>query len=201
MGSSHITNLRKHNTLVVNNAVIIFKDQPGARIVNLSQMLERARMRGERAPNYVIFHIGSNDMGISSCKEIRDKLNRLFKCFRQALPRACLVWSDILPRRYWTEAVNQVSIEKTRKIINKLIRHDIIATGGKVIRHTNLLNIYENFRKYDVVHLSDCGNTIFSNNFVQALTLFINDSTITQYPQPVIRNDQFPIDTFITHRQ
>ena len=186
MGSSHISHLRqfnRSNPLMINNCTLIFKDRPGAKITHIAEMLEKAKVRGERAPNYVILHIGSNDLGTVSCKEMREKLNRLFKCFRQAVPRAQIIWSDILPRRFWTEADNQVSIEKTRKILNKLIRHDLLTYfGGKAIRHINIGNIYQNFKRYDVVHLSQCGYQIFANNILQGLKLFFADNSAILYP-------------------
>ena len=41
------------------------------------------------------------------------------------MPNTLIVWSDILQRRYWHNANNGKSIEKTRKRVNLLVRNQV----------------------------------------------------------------------------
>ena len=73
---------------------------------------------------------GSNDLGVVKGKELIENI-------RAAILLAILyldlkiIWSDILPRRYWHYGVNHGAIEGTRKRVNiavrKVVKEEITA--------------------------------------------------------------------------
>ena len=82
-----------------------------------------------------------------------------------------ILYGSIYCRRYWH---NGISIEKTSKRVNLLVRNQVISIGGCAIRHCNLhareVNVYRN----DGTHLSNSGTEIYLNNIQGALERFIS---------------------------
>lgn len=119
-------------------------------------------------PDVIIIHLGSNDLA-SIAKPITSfELIRNIECsvlrFRSLIPNIKLVWSDILPRRYWHGAKKPNKVDKARKRVNCSARTIFKREGGSVIQHPDIrfneVALYRN----DGIHLSDTGNSIFVND-------------------------------------
>jgi hypothetical protein len=63
------------------------------------------------APNILVIQLGSNDLGILKGKELIELIRLDVLRLRPLLPNIILVWSEILPRRYWHVVNNQVAVE------------------------------------------------------------------------------------------
>jgi hypothetical protein len=89
-------------------------------------------------------------------------------------PDLKLIWSEILQRRYWHNANNQVAIETSRKRVNLAIKNIFLneIQKGCIIRHPNITVKEKSLLRYDGVHLSDVGNNIYLNNIQGALEAF-----------------------------
>ena len=152
----------------------------------VQDMIENAARDALPAPHIIIIHTASNNMGFTNtAREIQESIDNLLHIVKRLFPDACLIWSDILVRRFWTEARCQDDIEETRKRLNKRIRHKFWACGGRVIRHPNIKPIYEHFQKYSVVHLSSEANRIFMDNLMDGLASFDRSPTKNNYSADV----------------
>ena len=98
------------------------------------------------------------------------------------MPNTLIVWSDILQRRYWHNANNGKSIEKTRNRVNLLVRNQVISIGGCAIRHCNLRAREVNLYRNDGTHLSNSGTEIYLNNIQGALEHFISSGGSLVFP-------------------
>ncbi|CAG2241963.1 unnamed protein product [Mytilus edulis] len=125
-------------------------------------------------PQILIIHLGSNDFGLIKGKELIEQIRLDIMRLHVLLPNLSLVWSEILPRRYWHLAENQVAINSTRKRVNaavcKIFKEEL--NHGLVICHPNIKAQERDLFRHDGVHLSDVGNDVFLNNVQGALESF-----------------------------
>jgi lysophospholipase L1-like esterase len=121
-------------------------------------------------PQILIIQLGSNDLGIVKGKELIEIILRL----RTLYPGLKLIWSEILQRRYWHNANNQVAIETSRKRVNLAIKNIFLneIQKGCIIRHPNITVKDKSLFRYDGVHLSDVSNNTYLNNIQGALDAF-----------------------------
>jgi hypothetical protein len=98
------------------------------------------------------------------------------------MPNTLIALSNILQRRYWHNANNGKSIEKTRKRVNLLVRNQVISIGGCAIRHCNLRAREVNLYRNDGTHLSNSGTEIYLNNIQGALEHFISSGGSLVFP-------------------
>lgn len=71
----------------------------------------------------LIMQLGSNDLGIVKGKELIELIMCDILRLRTLYPDLKLIWSEILQRRYWHNANNQVAIETSRKRVNLAIKN------------------------------------------------------------------------------
>ncbi|VDI31239.1 Hypothetical predicted protein [Mytilus galloprovincialis] len=131
-------------------------------------------LRCYQPPQILIIHLGSNDLGLIKGKELIEQIRLDIIRLHVLLPNLFLVWSEILPRRYWHLAENQVAINSTRKRVNAAVRNIFKEelNHGLVICHPNIKVQERNLFRHDGVHLSDIGNDVFLNNVQGALESF-----------------------------
>lgn len=126
-------------------------------------------------PHVLIIQLGSNDLGKVLGKDLIENIKLDLLRLRTLYPHLKLVWSEILPRRYWHFADNFDAIEETRKRVNtavrKFLREDI--DKGYVIRHRNITHLERDLYRFDGTHLSDIGNSAYLNNMQAALEMFL----------------------------
>ena len=114
----------------------------------------------------MIIHLGSNDLGILKGKELIELIRLDVLRLRTLLPNVILVRSEILTRRYWRVANNQVAVENSRKRVNTAAKAIFLneIQKGFIIRHPNIRVTENVLYRYDGVHLSDAGNSVYLNN-------------------------------------
>ncbi|CAC5401645.1 unnamed protein product [Mytilus coruscus] len=149
--------------------------QRGMKWKNLLPSVEE-NLRCYPAPQILTIHLGSNDLGLIKGKKLIEQIRLDIMRLHVLLPNLSLVWSEILPRRYWHLAENQVAINSTRNRVNAAVRNIFKEelNHGLVICHPNIKAQERDLFRHDGVHLSDVGNDVFLNNVtVQgALELF-----------------------------
>ena len=93
-------------------------------------------------PSIILIHCGGNDLcNIQNGKllyNIKDTLRQLMS----SLPNTTVIWSYILPRRIWMNAMNKKAIERARARVNRGVRSYLHKVGGKAIKHTDFDDIH-----------------------------------------------------------
>ncbi|CAC5390987.1 unnamed protein product [Mytilus coruscus] len=147
--------------------------QRGMKWKNLLPSVEE-NLRCYPPPQILIIHLGSNDLYLIKGKKLIEQIRLDIMRLHVLLPNLSLVWSEILLRRYWHLAENQVAINSTRKRVNAAVRNIFREelNHGLVICHPNIKAQERDLFRHDGVHLSDVGNDVFLNNVQGALELF-----------------------------
>ena len=142
-------------------------------------------LRSNPAPNILVIQLGSNDLGILKGKELIELIKLDVFRLRTLLPNVILVWSEILPRRYWHVANNQVAVENSRKRVNTAAKAIFLNEIQKefTIRHPNSRVTENVLYRYDGVHLSDAGNNVYLNNIQGGLELCFSNVDCKLFPQ------------------
>ncbi len=135
-----------------------------------------------RAPDYLIIHLGGNDLGTEktydTCSRLRDAIRKVLIF----MPHCKVVWSEILARRCYTAATFQTGMDSARKKVNKKARSYVRGLNGYVIRHTNITdNHIDLYRRHDVVHLSQLGNRVFLDNLYNGINFILNSKSGCEY--------------------
>ena len=93
-------------------------------------------------PQNVLIQLGSNDLVILKSKELIELIRLDVLRLQVLFPELILIWSEILPRRYWHFADNQVLLLNTWKRTNTAVKSICKSNIGKgfTIRHPNILS-------------------------------------------------------------
>lgn len=124
----------------------------------------------EDPPEFILLHVGGNDLKRTPVKALKDVLISLFAFIKETMPRAKVIWSDILPRNWGDD---NKGLMKARKRLNTFAIKLSKQSGGYYVRHMNLAHIDHATFLEDGVHLSPLGNELFLNNIVYGLQHFV----------------------------
>ncbi|XP_041346999.1 uncharacterized protein LOC121366737, partial [Gigantopelta aegis] len=140
----------------------------------------RKRLVENPPPQYIVLHVGSNDVTEIATAELCVKVERDIHSLSQSLlsSKCILVWSDLLPRLTWRGGNSVTAIEKKRKRVNRSGRKAVLAGGGRVIRHDDITFDCPQLFRSDGVHLDDIGNAIFVNTLQGALETFLTSTKL-----------------------
>ena len=102
---------------IVKNAFIVARQQPGGINLGLSiinveiwwqgirglvieQIMKQivTMLQYEDPPNYIFLHVSANSIGHSKIGHIRNQLKVTINWIHNNLPKAIIIWSQILPR-------------------------------------------------------------------------------------------------------
>ena len=144
--------------------------------------------RQDKYPKFVLIHCGSNDLTTEGMtgKYIIEKIKTSFLRYKALFSKTILIWSSILPRRYWHYAPlgTGAQIDKKRKRVNAAVRAFVLESGGKIINNDSYINVTEvSLYRQDGCHLSKLGNEVLIKNWKLAVNLFLETNT-SQYPSP-----------------
>lgn len=142
--------------------------------MRLKDLLNRIKLmlRYEEPPNYLVIHIGGNDLGEIKTGVLRNRLKHYVNNIKELLLNTTLVWSQILPRLTWRYSANIDAMDRSRQRINSSLASYIIRHGGHYIRYPDI-SPNSTFICQDGVHLTDIGNYIFLNTIQGALEAFL----------------------------
>ncbi|XP_072000656.1 uncharacterized protein [Engystomops pustulosus] len=125
----------------------------------------RSRLRSgfERwgQPNVLIIHAGGNDLGSFPMRNLVKDMKRDVLWLLAEYPDVLLVWSEMVRRERWRNAVSVAALNRARIKINKCMGKFVRLNGGLVVRH-GLLEADRNYTGKDGVHLTDLGLDVFN---------------------------------------
>ena len=128
-------------------------------------------LKVEDPPDFLLLHVGGNDIGQTPIKIMKDILLRLLSFIRKAFrPTTRLIWSEILPRRLALE--NKGLLSASRRF-NSFATKSVKQTSGFYLRHINLRTVDNVNYLLDGVHLSPAGNKLFLDNLSFGLHNFL----------------------------
>lgn len=117
-------------------------------------------------PDMLIIHLGGNDINRTAREELLSTMKNSLNSVRYILPDCLMVWSDILPRRYWKQGTTLVedldkTVDRNRELINSKMHTIIDELGGTAVTHEN---IGPELYRPDGIHLSGRGIDTFNKN-------------------------------------
>ena len=136
----------------------------------------RTMMKLEDPPNYIVVHIGGNDLGNTRLGYLHYQLEQFMSWLSIQLPETALIWSQILPRLSWRYSKNTEAMDKGRRRLNSSIGAYMIKHGGCYLLYPDIKATHE-FISTDDVHLTKLGNNIFLNIIQGGLEAIISRGT------------------------
>ena len=136
----------------------------------------RTMMNLEDPPNYILVHIGGNDLGNIRLGYLHYLLERFMSWLSVQLPETALIWSQILPRLKWRSSENTDAMDKGRRRLNSSIGAYMTKHGGCYLRYPDIKATHK-FISNDDVHLTKLGNSIFLNIIQGGLEAIISRGT------------------------
>ena len=125
------------------------------------------------SPDVLVIHCGGNDIGTHSLWGLQGFMKRIMYNLIQRFPQTCVVWSHILPRRYWRHALSCEAADKSRMRINSSISAFTLKHGGAYISYPDIVPFHNSkMLQTDGVHLSMLGNSNFINTLQGAINTF-----------------------------
>ena len=119
----------KHLALRDKNVQIPWFGVRGMKWEQFDSMLY-SKLGANAAPNYLVMHFGSNDLGIVPGLELFNRIICSFLRCKLLLPDSTIIYSDILPRLYWHSAKSASKIDAMRKDVNRKVKNFLKAEGG-----------------------------------------------------------------------
>ena len=69
------------------------------------------KLKSSPPPNYLLVHLGSNDLGLIPGIELFHPIKCSFLRCKVLAPNMTIIWSDMLPRLYWHNAKSVRNID------------------------------------------------------------------------------------------
>ena len=161
---------------------ILWQGRSGLTLDRLKNYI-RTLMSLEDPPNYILFHIGGNDLGCKKLGYLHYLLVRFLSWLaKKKMPDSMLIWSQILPRLNWRYSKNLAAMDKCGRRLNSSIGAHITRNGGCYIRYPDF-KATNQFISPDGVHLTKLGNAIFLNTIQGGLeTIILSNTGGVTYP-------------------
>lgn len=134
------------------------------------------------SPQFIVMHCGGNDLGQIPLSKLLYRVKWDIRLMASVFPDCQLVWSFILPRITWRYSQRPRCMEQARNRVNRLAAKEVLACGGRIIRHPQFIGKPHNLYSSDGVHLSKLGNYLFLNNIQGALEYFVRDGSSRHFP-------------------
>lgn len=120
-------------------------------------------------PHILVLHLGGNDLGLVKGKALTLQALEDFRVIHQRWPGVHIVWSAMLPRRVWREALDAKAIERARKKANWEVGRTLLGGPGSYVSHPEIQAADGSLYRGDGVHLSEKGNQLFLESLRQGL--------------------------------
>ena len=141
----------------------------------------RPLLARQASPRSILIHLGSNNLGKIPLRSLIDWSKAELQWLANNSPDSCIIWSDILARRFYTGARSQKQMEANRKVYNSRMRSFVIANGGKAVRHLSISWDSVGIFRRDGVHLNAEGNRRLNSDLQGALIAFSMDPSLVEY--------------------
>ncbi|XP_069842115.1 uncharacterized protein [Dendropsophus ebraccatus] len=123
----------------------------------------------DRSPDVLVVHAGGDDLGSIGIrhliKDIKFDMLRLQTLF----PGSIVIWSEIVNRHTWSQAITQKGIQQARIKVNKGVSKFLTKNGVLVVRHRGLEDGSPHLFKGDGIQLNPAGNDIWCINIQEGI--------------------------------
>lgn len=149
----------------------------GGTIASTKASLMKAWTSHQEPPAAIIIHVGTNDMGRSSCLALREQLADLWTFISCMSNEIKPIWSDMLPKAGLRHAgdLNPEDcqrIDRIRKDTNRFVRRLSTRYGGSFVTHPAITLDKTHLFRDDGLHLSNAGCHRFMGDFHQIFSRF-----------------------------
>ncbi|XP_054828286.1 uncharacterized protein LOC129324873 [Eublepharis macularius] len=148
-------------------ATVEWQGRRGLRWPGLLPLLFRGRL--QPPPHIVVIHLGGNDLGMVQGKALSVQVAVDLAYINDRWPGVLVIWSEMLQRRVWREALNPKAIERARRKTNHDIRKALGQGLGIYLPHPRIRAEFANLYRGDGVHMSPEGNELFLDDLRQGL--------------------------------
>ncbi|XP_078530633.1 uncharacterized protein LOC144817736 isoform X4 [Lissotriton helveticus] len=139
---------------------IVWKGKEGMRWKELLPCLNKWMVQG-RCPDVLLIHLGENDLceekGVVLMRAMKKDLVRL----KEQWAACHVLWTELVPRRVWTGALNPKAIDRARRKVNLEISRFCRHLGFGRVMHKELRFEAVEFFRDDGVHLSRIGMDLY----------------------------------------
>ncbi|KAL8207313.1 UNVERIFIED_CONTAM: hypothetical protein K2H54_054582 [Gekko kuhli] len=101
----------------------------------------------------IISQFGENDL--TSCKRLGPAIQVVLHALHTQFSSTLVFWSDLLDMRKWCSTHNPEKVNVARKKVTKAVDDFVIAVGGQLIQHPDILFKQEAHFRPNAVHLLD----------------------------------------------
>ncbi|CAG2223357.1 unnamed protein product [Mytilus edulis] len=131
--------------------------------MNWQELVPRIKylLRFEQEPDFLIIHCGGNNIGSCKLHNFRRQIKSSLCKVSELLPKAKLIWSQILPRLVWRNGQNIKSLNRAAVRINNFAGWLCLKSGGGYIKYPEITWNEKGLFNMDGVHLSNMGNELF----------------------------------------
>ncbi|XP_053105220.1 uncharacterized protein LOC128324555 [Hemicordylus capensis] len=124
-------------------------------------------------PDILVLHLGENDLGKRTGLSIVQQASSDLSLLQEWMPGVLILWVNWLQRRVWWNARSGLCLEKARRKASAAIGKLVIAAGGAVIHHPNVVARLPELYRADGVHLSELGCDLYLGNIQRRLAEFL----------------------------
>ncbi|XP_029431731.1 uncharacterized protein LOC115075482 [Rhinatrema bivittatum] len=118
------------------------------------------------SPAVLIIHLGGNDIGVFSCRQLLSHMRKDLSSIMNAMPGTRVGWSDIIIRiKHQKLNLWKKGVKKLNRQIGKWVQDQ----GGFWIGHDWSWEQLAGLFREDGVHLSDIGVDLFNNTLQESL--------------------------------
>ncbi|XP_054851803.1 uncharacterized protein LOC129340933 [Eublepharis macularius] len=110
--------------------------------------------RSAPPPHFLVIHLGGNDLGWVKGKALTLQAQADLRFILSRWPGVLIIYSAILPRRVWKEALDHDAVERTRRKANKAMFKALGEGLGVYLPHPQIRDTYADLFRGDGVHLS-----------------------------------------------
>ena len=151
---------------------VIWVGMPGMSWYSMVSLVH-AMVNAFGVPRALLLHVGANDIGAWSTKELIYHMKFALFIIKRMIPGCALIYSCMLPRTLWRYSANYNAMERSRKRVNRGVRTYLLNNGGYVLKHLDLDDGHTALFAPDGIHLSFLGNDIFINAIQGAIEQFL----------------------------
>ena len=186
IGDSLIGQAGSTNAQLAGGGEVTWKGVGGSRFFGLVKRLLRYQsLLGNSWPTTIILHVGTCELFRNKLGDIRRRLRETLLGFRELCPQSRIIWSDILPRRFYEEEFEEGCGKRSTITLNKYA-HQVIRkelTNSCYIRHSHIFNPAKvALFAPDGLHLSDEGKVALQKNLSEGLVFFNANPGADCYP-------------------
>ncbi|KAM4808264.1 adhesion G-protein coupled receptor V1 [Rhinophrynus dorsalis] len=121
------------------------------------------------APHVLAVHLGGNDLGAVPVWQLGETIKGDLESLLLGFPGLRVVWSEIIPRRFWARAHDPTALDKGRIRLNRRVSRFVVSRGGFAVRHRVFEDRELSLFREDEVHPNDLGWDFFNLELSGAL--------------------------------